>query len=145
VTLPADIVVFDHLDQILALVQVRAARNTSAGWACRIREGVLDTQPGLIPPPYFLVVARDWLYIWTSRDRDCPPDEQYRTEQVFARYFTEANTSADKIAPSAFELMVGIWLTDMASGSARAGAPWLGLSGLPDAVTAGRIEFLNAA
>jgi hypothetical protein len=143
--LPADIVVFDQLDQILVLVEVKAVQGSSVGWARDIREGVLNAQPGLATPPYFLVVARDWLYLWTSRVRDLAPDQQYSTSEVLAPYFRDSQTNAETIPRSALELMVGIWLGDLASGWPRELVSWLAPSGLAEAVALGRVEFLSAA
>jgi hypothetical protein len=142
---PADVVVFDELDQIMALVKVKGARNTSPAWATDVRKAALDAEPRLIPPPYFLVVARDWLYLWTTRERDCPPDQRYPTPQILGSYFQGSQTDPRTIPRTALELMVGIWLNDLAAGSERAVAPWLTLSGLPDAVASGRVEFPSAA
>lgn len=143
--LPADIVVFDHLEQIRALVEVKAARKTTANWALGVREATFKMHPGLIAPPYFLVVARDWMYLWTSTNRGLPPDQQYPTAEVLAPYFDDAQSTAETIPPSALELMVGIWLIELANGIKRAFAPSLGTSSLVDAVAAGRVEFPSAA
>lgn len=144
-SLSVDIVVFDKLDQILALVQVRGARNTSVEWARNIREAALTAQPKLMSPPYFLVVARDWVYLWDTRDRDCPPQFRYATPEMFAGYFNASGTNPGEIAPSALELIVGIWLTEMAAGSPRSRDLDHGLSALLEAIADGHIKFPTAA
>jgi hypothetical protein len=144
---PVDIVVLGgRWNEPVVMVQVRAASDTDAGWAQRIRDAVVNDDPyGTSSRPFFIVVARDYLYLWTSGGHDRPHDEKYRTADVFAGYFTAIGTTATEIAPSTLELVVGIWLKDMNRRSRRESVMYLDSSGLPDAVEGGHIRFLNAA
>ncbi len=141
----ADIAVYDENDQISALVEVKAVPESSPHWAAQVRRNILG-ETGFAPP-FFLVVARDRAYVWTkAAPFDALPNQNFRTDDLFERYLDYIKSDSTKIDPSALELMVGIWLSDMASNLDRgAKAPQLEEIGLRSAVANGRVEFLTAA
>jgi hypothetical protein len=142
---PADIAVYDEQGKIRALVDVKAVPQTTAEWATQIRQAALEE--GDFVPPYFLAIARDCSYIWTSPAvPDAPPDQVVSTDELFQKYLKDIDCNAQSIAPSSLELMVGIWLTDLAQQTQSATrATVIAQSGLSSAVANGRVEFLTAA
>jgi hypothetical protein len=141
---PADIAVYDENDQISALVQVKAVLESSSEWAAKIRRDVVE-RSGFVPR-YFLVVARDFAYIWTTSGApDAMPDQKFETDHLFQDYLAYIKSDSDSIAPSALELMVGIWLNEMTSRADRTADVALEKSGFPSAVANGRVEFVAAA
>lgn len=140
----ADIAVFDEFGQILLLAEVRTPNETTdAEWAADVRGDISGQMKGFVPR-YFMVVARDTTYLWTSpASPDALPDQRIPTEELLAEYFRRVGTSAATIPGSSMDLFVGMWLRDLTHGDQRASRI------LPrDLVTAaenGRIEFANAA
>jgi hypothetical protein len=142
---PADIAVYDENDQISALVEVKAVPESSAEWAAEIRHDIIETSG--FTPRYFLVVARDASYFWTTPAKpSAPPDDVLSTNDTFRYYLQYAKTDAQSIDPGALELMVGVWLKSLArQGEDTAGITAREVSRLASAIENGRIKFLAAA
>ena len=138
----ADILVFDENRDLLLLAEVNAKEETDVVWAAEIRHDVAELRRGALPP-YFVVVARDTTYIWSTREVDAPPEVQIPTGDLLGEYLRETKLNAREIMPSALELLVGLWLRDLTYGDARAtrAIP----SRLAEAAVNGRMEFANAA
>lgn len=141
----ADITMFDRRGLIVLLVEVKNARETTAEWAIDVRKNTVTENEGFIPR-YFLVVARDFCYLWTRpAAADEPPDTIEKTDVAFGSYLQSIVTDARRIASSALELLVGIALQDIANGQIKRHTAWLLESELSKAIAQGRIEFAAAA
>jgi hypothetical protein len=142
----ADIVVYDEIGQILLLAEVRTpAFSTSADWAVGIRRHSCESLKGFIPR-YFLVVARDFSYLWTApATLNALPDVRVATEELLGHYFRGAEIDAAKIAGSTLELVVGMWLRDLTDGTRTAKQVLPPGVDLAAAAENGRIDFPDAA
>lgn len=141
----ADIAVFDRHDQLSVLVEVRPRKESSQAWASEIRREVIEMHDGFIPR-YFLVVARDSMYLWKSaKAPHSPPDLEVPTEEILSSYLEPIERTVASVAPSVLELVVGNWLDDLTRGTERHAAASLDDAGLRDAVSNGRIHFPRAA
>lgn len=137
---PADIAVYDENDQISALVEVRAVPESSSEWATEIRREIVEE--GEFTPNCFLVVARDFTYIWTFPvSPENLPNEIVATDELFDKYLRHIESNGQLISPGSLELMVGIWLSDLA----QTDEPSASRLGLSSVVANGRVEFLAAA
>jgi hypothetical protein len=144
-TIPADIALYDEYGQIVLLAEVKALPETTARWAAEGRNEVLRLTRGFIPP-YFLVIARDFSYLWTSpASRRALPDGSISTQELFREYLDDIGSNATDLADSALELLAGIWLRDVTRGATRAGGVPPQLSDLASAAENGRIAFAAAA
>jgi hypothetical protein len=139
---PADIAVYDENDQISTLVEVRAVPKTTPEWAIESRRDIVGRSG--FTPKCFLVVARDFTYIWTvAASPENPPNKVVPTNELFKKYLHQLDSNGQSISPGSLELMVGIWLSDLAQLGERS-LP-ANLTGLSSAVANGRVEFLVAA
>lgn len=142
---PADVVVYDEIGQLLLFAEARAMAETTEEWAVEVRQEVLATTKKFVPR-YFIVVARDFTYFWlTAVPADALPYAKIPTDDLFHPYFSSTGTSASTIPYGSMDLLVGIWLQELTEQNPRA------LEALPpgfelaEAVENGRIEFALAA
>jgi hypothetical protein len=143
----ADVALFDELGQILLLAEIRTPPSpTTFEWAMRIRQDICSRLKGFVPR-YFLVVARDNSYLWTSAAPVTEPSDLcIPTQELLTYYFDLVKTTAAVIQGSALELMVGMWLGDLTHGIRQAKhvlPP--ALADLATAAENGRIEFADEA
>jgi hypothetical protein len=142
----ADISVFDEFGQTLLLAEVRTPElPTTPEWAVSVRSDIALRMRGFVPP-YFLVVARDNSYLWTSPAApDAPPDVELSTEELLSDYLRRIDSTAATIVGSALELVVGFWLQDLTYGKRTANRILPEHINLAAAAENGRIEFATAA
>ncbi len=141
----ADIVVYDEFGQVVLLAEVKTpATTTSAQWAADVRRDITSQLRGF-RPRYFLVVARDQSYLWTSPAAESLPDVQLGTNELLGEYLRDVDATAATIPDTALELVVGIWLRDLTRGARRAAGVLPPQLGLAAAAENGRIEFATAA
>src|SRR4051794_28892089 len=115
---PADIAVYDENEQISALAEVRAVPESSPEWAIESRRNIVGANG--FTPKCFLVVARDFTYIWTAAaPPENPPNKIVPTNELFKKYLHQLDSNGQSISPGSLELMVGIWLSDLAQLGAR--------------------------
>jgi hypothetical protein len=146
-TKAADIVLYDEMGQVLLLAEVKTPPlETSMAWAANVRRDVALTRLNGSLPRFFLVVARDRSYLWSSpADPESLPDVQIPTDELLGDYFRDVQLTAAKIADTALELAVGIWLRDLTHGTGSATDVLPPQLGLATAAENGRIEFATAA
>lgn len=116
---PADIVVYDRDDRVVAVVEIRASKKPTPGWATSLR--------------------------WSGREEH---ERVVTTSDLLGSYLERIGSNTHDVAPEAMDLIVGIWLSDLTRNRMpgdQAGAPWLRESGLIEAVKDGRVEFQEAA
>jgi hypothetical protein len=142
----ADIVVYDEFGQVVLLAEVKTpAIETSPRWAADVRREIASQLRGFLPR-YFLVVARDLSYLWTSpATAESQPDVQITTDELLGDYLSDVDATAATITDTALELVVGIWLRDLTRGAGRAARALPSQLGLAAATENGRIEFAAAA
>lgn len=142
----ANISVFDEFGQTLLLAEVRTPEfPTTAEWALTVRKDIAQRMKDFVPR-YFLVVARDNSYLWTSQTAlEAPPDVQISTEELLGDYLRRIQSTAATIVGSALELLVGFWLQDLTYGKRTANRALPEITNLAAAAENGRIEFATAA
>lgn len=142
----ADIVVYDEFGQVVLLAEVkRPTSEASARWAADVRRDIADQMRGFLPK-YFLVVARELSFLWTSpATAESLPDVELATDDLLGDYLSDVGATAATITDTALELVVGIWLRDLTRGAERAAGVLPSKLGLAAAAENGRIEFAAAA
>jgi hypothetical protein len=142
----ADIAVYDEFGQVLLLAEVKTPPSgTTPEWAAEVRQDVGDLLGGFVPR-YFLVVARDFGYLWTTPATvESLPDVRIPTDELLGEYFRGTQLTARTIPPSALELAVGIWLRDLTRGAREAARVLPPRLDLAMAAENGRIHFASAA
>jgi hypothetical protein len=142
---PANVVVYDEIGQLLLFAETRAQTDTTEAWAMGVRQSVLASTKKFVPR-FFLVTARDFTYFWlTPAPSDALPDTRLATEHLFRVYFKSTGTSAHTIPQSSMDLLVGIWLQELTEQNPRAVEALSPAFDLAEAVANGRIEFPLAA
>jgi len=134
-----DVAVYDEEDNLVAAVEVRPAAESSMQWAAEVRRHLIERSL-LVAHAYVLVVARDTTYVWQPNAPAGTAPATASTASLLDHYFRQLGTDAQEITPTAFETIVGIWLSDVTrKGDA---AP---LAGLAAAIADGRVAFHAAA
>ncbi|HYI11046.1 MAG TPA: hypothetical protein VEK57_18455 [Thermoanaerobaculia bacterium] len=142
---PADVVVYDEIGQLLVFAEVRGQAETTEQWAAEVRREVLASAKKFVPR-YFLVIARDFTYFWlTAVPVDVLPDTKIATDDLFRTYFRSVDSTAGSINYSSMDLLVGIWLQELTEQNPRALEALPPEFDLAKAVENGRIEFALAA
>lgn len=143
--IPADIGVYDEFGQMLLLAEVRFRDSSTPEWAIEVRQDVLRVLTRHVPP-YFLVVSHDYSYLWLSAAAaDARPGRTFVTEELFASYLRRVERTTTEISRGAMELIVGIWLRDVARGDAAARSVLPRDLELAADLENGQIEFAAAA
>lgn len=145
----ADLSLYDPLDRLIAVVEVKKRVLTTASWAREFRRNLLEFS-GFSQADYVLLITPDKLYLWGHGD---PPEAEPRFEidlqPILAPYFEKARLKPSEISGHAFELIVASWLADLSYGAFVADAPPLPAalreSGFLDAIRSGRLEHEIAA
>jgi hypothetical protein len=148
-----DFALFGRDQRLVAVVEAKSKKNTSAAWAVQLRRNMLAHGHASLRSDYFFIVTPDWLYVWQGA-ADEPtvrqPSFAVDARPLFAPYFERAGVSPDGASPQAFELVVAAWLGDLVRAAEpreklAVEQPWLVDSGFLDAVTGGHIEYAAAA
>ena len=122
----------------LLFVEAKTTNAPSPEWAGRFVRNLLAHRR-LPSKLYFLLVLRNYLYLWKQRPTEGAdlPDIAAKTEDVLRPYLETINTPLREISPASFELLVRSLLIDLADGTAPATVEqW--------AKSAGLDEFVNA-
>jgi hypothetical protein len=140
-----DILVHDRNGQPQLVVEVRARRGTTPGWASRMRRNLL-CQGGLLNAPFLLLATADSFYFWKSGEigADVPPDCSIDAAEVLASFVDREGLSLDDLSSYGLELLVFAWLQVLVDSglSAEAADPrlrWLLDSGLCEAIRNGSV------
>jgi hypothetical protein len=139
----ADIMVYDRDNRVVAVVEVKAAREKLANWAANLRHQLLRDIPDA-NQKFMIIIGREESYLWSGQGESAV----VATTDLLGSYLRRINSQADHVTPEALELIVGIWLSDLTRSRIpldHSGPAWLRESGLLDAVKDGRVEFQAAA
>jgi len=140
----ANVTVFDRYDQLVVMAIVRAPKKSSKSWAVKERRDIREIQEGFLSR-FTLVVAPDFVYLWKSaKPAKATPDLVVPAREILGKYMNGIDEH-DFIPASTLELIVGMWLGDLAIGLARSTAPSVEKTGLTKAISGGRIDFPRAA
>jgi hypothetical protein len=111
-----DFVAYDRDGGVLLLAEAKSRHGTSQDWAAGLRRNMLAH--GLLPwAKYFLIATPERMYLWKQERPnlvEAPPEFTIDATKVFQPYFQKLNLEPSKIVPEAFELLVLMWLTDIA-------------------------------
>jgi hypothetical protein len=120
-TTPVDFVLESPETNTLLLVEAKATNSPSPEWAGRFVRNLLS-QRRLPPNLYFLLVLRNYLYLWKHLPIEGSdlPDVAARTEDVLRPYLESISTPLRQMNGASFELLVRSWLLDLAEGNAPA-------------------------
>jgi hypothetical protein len=113
---PIDFIAYDTDGKVLLLAETKSRRGTSKGWAAEFRRNMLahDVLPSA---KYFLIAIPDRMYGWEQNNLsvgEVPQQFTIDARKVLAPYFKRLNLNSETISPSAFELLIHTWLTDIA-------------------------------
>lgn len=127
------------------VLEAKRRTNTSAEWATHFRRNLL-THGAPAPGRLFAIVAPDKIYTWKAEAPiEARPNAEIDARPILGPYFERSNAEPERIDATAFELLVAWWLEDVArSGEAVADERLKG-SGLPEALSGGRIVRQVAA
>ncbi len=134
-----DIAVYNRSKHLTVIGEIKRRLNTTASWAAEFRRNTLAH--GQAPTAdLFVVVVPERLYLWqSSAPAEAMPSYEVDMRSVLNPYFERIGTSPKNIDPMAFELLISLWLQDLALAEPKQVAPELLHSGLFDAVSGGQI------
>jgi thioester reductase-like protein len=111
-----DFVAYDREGRVVLLAEAKSRRGTSEDWAARLRRNMLSH--GILPwARYFLIATPERMYLWRqepSNAAEAPPEFTIDAAKVFQPYFQKLHQEPSKIGPEEFDLLVLMWLTDIA-------------------------------
>jgi hypothetical protein len=118
-TVSFDFVLQSPETNTLLFVETKATSAPSPEWAARFARNLLGERT-LPPQLYFLLVLRNYLYLWKQRPVEGAdlPDVAAKTEDVFRPYLDLMTTTLSEIDTDSFELLVRSCLMDLTEGSA---------------------------
>lgn len=109
-----DLAVINPSGQVEVLVEVKTTRKTDAEWATQFREHLLEIG-AITPPTMFLLATPDSMYLWPSEGTPLSGTPmEVSTSEILDPYFRRTNTDPGTIGDEAFELIVRLWLGDVA-------------------------------
>lgn len=111
-----DFVVHSPSNQLLLVVEVKAAKNGSAQWAAKFRRNLIAH--GAAPDaPYFLLILPEHAYLWKNAlaTEDTLPSFVSDTKNLLAPYLSRYGEDYSGLSESSLELAVRSWLQDLAS------------------------------
>lgn len=139
-----DLIAYKPDGKVVLLAETKSRRGTSASWAAKLRRNLLAH--GTLPDAqFFLIATPERIYGWRQENLppgEVPPQFFLDTETVLKPYFAKLRKSPDDISPSAFELLILSWLTDIAMSSEDQIGPDPSLAPLVDS---GLLSSLHAA
>jgi hypothetical protein len=134
-----DLAAYDQNGRRALLVEVKR-RPAEAAWAAEYRRNLISR--GLLGgPELFLFVVPDRLFLWAAHaPADAPPTYETDARPLLARYFQRIGVRPDEIQPLAFEMLVLLWLQELANSEPTSVPAELRDSGLFAAVHGADIE-----
>ena len=144
----ADIAVVDRGRVPLLVVEIKARKGGTVGWASQFRRGLLEH--GFVPAsPYFLLVTADDSYLWNGTEGEQEPTV-VPTSKLLGPYVPAGHVQGDFAlgTPSTLELLTTTWLSELTDGLTRQGPDverTLRESGLLDTVRGGHVELQAVA
>jgi len=134
-----DLAAYDRNGRRTLLIEVKR-RPADDGWATEYRRTLM--KGGLLGgPELFLCVVPDRLFLWTpDAPPDAPPTYELDARALFAPYFQRVGVRPEQIQPMAFEMLVMLWLQELANSAPASVPSELLLSGLFEAVRGADIE-----
>lgn len=145
-----DIIVAAPEGRPALIVEVQPRRESTPEWAAETRCRLLAEGISPWPLPFFLLVARDRLFLWKrGRPVSCDqlPDVSADAAEVLEPAMGKYPTPLETMTREGLELLVAIWLSGVIyPGPATPPPPrWLFESGLHDALRNGSIQLAEAA
>jgi hypothetical protein len=141
-----DISILDQEGQPVVVAEAKSKLGTTPDWAASMRRNLAAHGPSF--GKYFLLATPDRFYFWVNRGNDPErvlPDFAFEAGSALDPYYGRALVTPEDLGDSAFELMLGSWLSELASGSGEERLPdaaraWLKSSGFLSAIRGGRLE-----
>jgi hypothetical protein len=113
-----DFVLESPSTRAVLLVEAKSMSAPSAQWAGRLARTLFAETP---PQSnlFFLLVLRNFLYLWKHDPRDGGESADFSapTAEALRPYLEQIQTPLQEINPLSFELLVKWWLTDLSAGS----------------------------
>jgi hypothetical protein len=113
-----DFVLESPSTRAVLLVEAKSTSAPSPEWAARLAQTLFaETSPQA--DLFFLLVLRNFLYLWKQIPRDGTelPDFSAKTEDALSPYLEKLQTPLKEINSIGFELLVKSLLTDLSEGS----------------------------
>jgi len=110
-----DFVAYKPDGSVVLLAEAKSRRGTSEAWAAKLRRNMMSH--GVLPESeFFLIATPDRIYGWKQQNlpaSEVPPQFQVDAEKALRPYLGSLEKTHEGISPSAFELVVLKWLTDI--------------------------------
>lgn len=140
-----DFAVYDSQGQLSALVEAKRRFRTDPSWAREWHAGTVKRMNRPVEASVVLF-APDRVYVWRpGAGEAAPPDATFDAGPWLAPYFTRLKISANEVAPSVFEEIVGLWLQDVVLGELPDGSTVGSAGPLFDALRGGEVVQQAAA
>lgn len=111
-----DFVAYKPHGKVVLLAEAKSRRGTSESWAAKLRRNMLSH--GELPSAqFFLIATPDRIYGWRQEESpasDVPPQFLIDATKALRPYFSKLRQNPQDISPTAFELLIHTWLTDIA-------------------------------
>jgi len=111
-----DFIAYKPDGNVVLLAEAKSRRGTSDSWAAKLRRNMLAH--GMLPrSQFFLIATPERIYGWRQEDlppSEVPPQFLVDAKKALQPYFAKLKESPEDISPSAFELLILTWLTDIA-------------------------------
>ncbi|MCL5998857.1 MAG: hypothetical protein M1546_22785 [Chloroflexi bacterium] len=142
-----DLLAYSRDGRPVLAVEAKKRLNASRRWAAQLRRNILahDAYPDA---RYFLLALPDTFYLWTDSQQASAEQEPLYVidaKSILQPYFERIGTTAEEISGPSFELVVGLWLSDLLNSDQppediEKTQSWLVKSGLYQAIRGGHIE-----
>jgi hypothetical protein len=111
-----DFIAYGPDGKVVLLAEAKSRRGTSESWAAKLRRNMLAH--GMLPSSqFFLIATPERMYGWSQENlppSEVPPQFLVDAKKVLQPYFAKLKQNPKDISPSAFELLILTWLTDIA-------------------------------
>ncbi|MGH8886530.1 MAG: hypothetical protein ACRDYX_15415 [Egibacteraceae bacterium] len=145
----SDVTVKDRVGRPVVTVEVKARAEADVTWAAKFHRNLLAHATGT-PSDFFLLVTPKETFLWkeasspTGGERQ--PDVIVETRELLGEYFDELERIHGRVTGTAFEHLVGAWLSAIVSAPSLDELPtgtrsFAKASGLYDATQGGSVHF----
>jgi hypothetical protein len=147
-----DILVYSPDNKPVLVVEVKNKRAASQDWAAQMRHNLMS-YPAIANSEYFMLALPDVFYLWKHALPEGPavaPDYIIDPKPLLSPYVDQRLVSLEKISGRGIEMLVTIWLSnlaasDLSSETSNPALGWLFESGLYAAIKNGSILLGDAA
>jgi len=111
-----DLVAYDHLGQIVLIIEAKSRTNRSISWATQLRCSFNQMDSILPLSQYFMLALPDKLYRWKN-NAPCfdlmATSFEINPEPFFGPYYKKENNNPNDLSGSSFELILNSWINEL--------------------------------